>query len=76
MRSSTQMMEVPMKTLLVAALALVFASTAWAQKSPSGNTAFDGMDKNRDGYLSKEEIAARKSSPSASPSSTPTRTAA
>jgi hyperosmotically inducible protein len=54
------MMEVPMKTLLVAALALAFASTAWAQKSPSGNAAFDGMDKNRDGYLSKEEISGEK----------------
>jgi hyperosmotically inducible protein len=53
-------MEVPMKKLLVAALAFAFASTAWAQKSPSGNTAFDGMDKNRDGYLSKEEIAGEK----------------
>lgn len=42
------------------ALVAVLASTAWAQKSPSGNSGFDGLDKNRDGYLSKEEIAGDK----------------
>jgi D-alanine-D-alanine ligase len=36
------------------------ASAAWAQKSPSGNAGFDGLDKNRDGYLSKEEVAGDK----------------
>jgi hyperosmotically inducible protein len=60
MRSLLQMMEVPMKKLLVAVLAIVFASTAWAQKSPSGNAAFDGLDKNKDGYLSKDEVAGEK----------------
>ena len=45
----------------VAALALaVFASAAWAQKSPSGNGGFDALDKNRDGYLSRPEIAGEK----------------
>jgi len=49
-----------MKMLFVIALAIGFASTSWAQKSPSGNAAFDGLDKNRDGYLSKEEVAGQK----------------
>jgi hypothetical protein len=49
-----------MKKRLVIVLAAVFASAAWAQKSPSGNTGFDGLDKNRDGYLSKEEVAGDK----------------
>lgn len=42
------------------ALAAAFASVAWAQKSPSGNVAFDGLDKNRDGYLSSHEVAGDK----------------
>lgn len=46
-----------MKKRLAAALLAAFAATAWAQKSPSGNTGFDGLDKNRDGYLSKAELA-------------------
>ena len=41
-------------------LAALLASTAWAQKSPSGNTAFDNLDKNRDGYLGKDEVAGEK----------------
>ena len=45
---------------LVIALVAVFASAAWAQKSPSGNAGFDGLDKNRDGFLSKEEVAGDK----------------
>lgn len=36
------------------------ASSAWAQKSKSGNSGFDAIDKNRDGYLSKEEVAGDK----------------
>jgi|CXWL01.1.fsa_nt_gi hyperosmotically inducible protein len=49
-----------MNRILAAALIAVFASTAWAQKSKSGNSAFDAMDKNRDGGLSKEEAAGDK----------------
>jgi hypothetical protein len=49
-----------MKRLVIATAIAVLASSAWAQKSPSGNTGFDGLDKNRDGYLSKEEIAGDK----------------
>ena len=49
-----------MKKLLIATSIALLASSAWAQKSPSGNTGFDGLDKNRDGYLSKEEIAGDK----------------
>jgi len=47
------------KLVLATAVALL-ATSAWAQKSPSGNGAFDGLDKNRDGYLSKEEVAGNK----------------
>jgi hyperosmotically inducible protein len=50
-------MRNPMKKLLAAALIAVFASAAWAQKKESGNNAFDALDKNRDGFLSKEEVA-------------------
>ena len=46
-----------MKKLLAAALIAVFASAAWAQKKESGNNAFDALDKTRDGFLSKEEVA-------------------
>jgi len=46
-----------MKKLLAALLLAVFASTAWAQKKESGNNAFDALDRNRDGFLGKEEIA-------------------
>jgi hyperosmotically inducible protein len=60
MRSLIFMKEVPMKKILLAALAATFAMAAWAQKSPSGNAAFDGMDKNRDGYLGREEVAGEK----------------
>jgi hyperosmotically inducible protein len=49
-----------MKRLLAATLIAVFASGASAQKSKSGNNAFDAIDKNRDGYLSKEEVAGDK----------------
>ena len=49
-----------MKTILAAAVIAACASTAWAQKSKSGNNAFDAMDRNRDGALSKEEAAADK----------------
>lgn len=49
-----------MKRLLAAAMIVACASSAWAQKSKSGNSAFDAIDKNRDGYLSKEEVAGDK----------------
>ncbi|MFY9317144.1 MAG: BON domain-containing protein [Burkholderiales bacterium] len=45
---------------LLIVLAAAFASAAWAQKSPTGNAGFDGLDKNRDGYLGKEELAGDK----------------
>jgi hyperosmotically inducible protein len=53
-------MEVRMKRFLAVAVLAVFASSALAQKSKSGNSGFDSMDKNRDGYLSKEEVAGDK----------------
>lgn len=49
-----------MKKLLAAALIAVFASAAWAQKKESGNNAFDALDKNRDGFLSKQEVAGNR----------------
>lgn len=49
-----------MKRLVTATCIALLASSAWAQKSPSGNAAFDGLDKNRDGYLGKEEVAGEK----------------
>ena len=45
---------------LAAALVAVLCSAAWAQKKESGNKAFDAIDKNGDGYLSKEEVAGDK----------------
>jgi hyperosmotically inducible protein len=49
-----------MKKITIALSLALLADTAAAQKSPSGNAAFDGLDKNRDGYLSKEEVAGEK----------------
>ena len=49
-----------MKKLLAAALIAVFATAAWAQKKESGNNAFDALDKNRDGFLSKQEVAGNR----------------
>jgi osmotically-inducible protein OsmY len=49
-----------MNRIFAFALLAAFAATAWAQKSPSGNIGFDNLDKNRDGYLSKEEVAGDK----------------
>jgi hyperosmotically inducible protein len=49
-----------MKRFLLATSLLLIATGAPAQKSPSGNAAFDGLDRNRDGYLSKEEVADEK----------------
>lgn len=49
-----------MKRIVIAGSIMLFAATAWAQKSPTGNAGFDGLDKNRDGYLSKEELAGDK----------------
>jgi hyperosmotically inducible protein len=49
-----------MKRLVIATSIALLASSAWAQKSPSGNTGFDGLDKNHDGFLSKEEIVGEK----------------
>ena len=45
---------------LAAALMAVLCSAAWAQKKESGNKAFDAIDRNGDGYLSKEEVAGDK----------------
>jgi osmotically-inducible protein OsmY len=53
-------MEISMNRLLAAALIAICASAAWAQKKESGNNAFDALDKNRDGFLSREEIAGDK----------------
>jgi len=49
-----------MRKYLAAAMIVALASTAWAQKAKSGNDGFDAIDKNRDGYLSKEEVAGDK----------------
>jgi len=49
-----------MKRLTAIALLLAFCTCAWAQKKGSGNEAFDALDKNRDGYLSKQEAAGEK----------------
>lgn len=46
-----------MTRLLAIALALMFAASAWAQKKGTGNQAFDAVDTNQDGYLSKQEVA-------------------
>ncbi|HTP63157.1 MAG TPA: BON domain-containing protein [Burkholderiales bacterium] len=46
-----------MNKLLVTSLAL-FAATAWAKQT--GNQAFDVLDKNHDGFLSKQEVAGEK----------------
>jgi hypothetical protein len=53
-------MEVRMTKLLAAALIAVCATGAWAQKKASGNSAFDALDKNRDGLLSREEISGNR----------------
>jgi hyperosmotically inducible protein len=42
------------------ALLMAFAALASAQKRDSGNAAFDSLDKNRDGFLSKEEVAGER----------------
>jgi osmotically-inducible protein OsmY len=49
-----------MKKLFVIALAAVLASAAWAQKKGTGNSAFDALDKNQDGFLSRQEVAGEK----------------
>jgi len=49
-----------MKKLLVLAFALVLSSAAWAQKKETGNSSFDALDRNRDGFLGKEEVAGDK----------------
>jgi hyperosmotically inducible protein len=49
-----------MKTWLAMVLALTVTSAAWAQKKESGNNAFDALDRNRDGFLSKDEVAGDK----------------
>jgi hyperosmotically inducible protein len=49
-----------MNRFVIAASAALLATAAWAQKSPSGNTSFDNLDKNRDGYLSSAEVAGNK----------------
>ena len=47
-----------MNKLLAVALIAAFSSTSWAQKV--SNQAFEILDKNRDGFLSKEEAAGKK----------------
>lgn len=49
-----------MRKTLVLALALALSSAAWAQKKESGNSAFDALDRNRDGFVSKEEVAGER----------------
>ena len=49
-----------MTRLLVVAMILTFSASAWAQKKGTGNQAFDELDKNHDGYLSKQEVAGEK----------------
>ena len=48
------------KNMLVLSMALVLSSAAWAQKKDTGNSAFDALDRNRDGFVSKEEVAGEK----------------
>ena len=47
-----------MNKLLAVALIATFSSTSWAQKV--SNQAFEILDKNRDGFLSKQEVAGDK----------------
>ncbi|MDH5246363.1 MAG: BON domain-containing protein [Betaproteobacteria bacterium] len=49
-----------MKKTLTLALVLVLSTSAWAQKKETGNPAFDALDRNRDGFLGKEEVAGEK----------------
>jgi len=49
-----------MKKPLILALGLLLSSAAWAQKKETGNSAFDALDRNRDGFLGKEEVAGDK----------------
>ncbi len=49
-----------MKRPMAIALMLAFSAAAWAQKKGTGNQAFDELDKNRDGYLSRQEAAGDK----------------
>jgi len=49
-----------MKRLVIAVCIAMLAPAAWAQKSPTGNAGFDGLDKNRDGFLGKDEVAGDK----------------
>ena len=49
-----------MKSLFAIAMAFAIAPTAWGQGKGSGNAAFDLLDKNRDGFLSKQEVAGEK----------------
>ena len=49
-----------MNRFVVATLLALLAAPAWAQKKDSGNSAFDSLDRNRDGFLSKEEVAGER----------------
>lgn len=49
-----------MNRFVVATLVALLAAPAWAQKKDSGNSAFDSLDRNRDGFLSKEEVAGER----------------
>ncbi len=47
-----------MNKIIAVALIAAFSSASWAQKV--SNQAFDILDKNRDGFLSKEEVAGNR----------------
>lgn len=49
-----------MRKAIAMALAAAFSTGTFAQGKSSGNSAFDALDRNRDGYLSREELAAEK----------------
>jgi osmotically-inducible protein OsmY len=49
-----------MHRLIAVALILAFSAGAWAQKKGTGNSAFDALDKNQDGFLSRQEVAGEK----------------
>jgi len=45
--------------MIALSLGILVASSAWAQKA-SSNQAFNNLDKNRDGFLSRDEAAPEK----------------
>jgi hyperosmotically inducible protein len=48
------------RKLIVTALAAACAAGASAQDKKTGNAAFDALDTNSDGYLSREEVARQR----------------